>query len=102
MKKNNLNTKISENTPFWHTLLPEGEPVKVENDLIKEADVVVIGAGLTGISTAFHLLKNKPDLKVQVLEARGLCDGATGRNGGHQFGEVTDNPDKDSDEYKCA
>ena len=48
------------------------------------------------MSTAYNLLVYKPDLKVQILEARGLCDGATGRNGGHQFGEVTDNPDTQS------
>jgi hypothetical protein len=38
---------------------------------------------MTGISTAYHLLQERPELRVTVLEARSLTSGATGRNGGH-------------------
>ena len=37
---------------------------------------------MTGVSTAYWLHKNGVD-KVTVLESRGICSGATGRNGGH-------------------
>ena len=47
----------------------------------KEVDIAIIGGGLTGMSCALHALK--AGLKVLVFEARGLADGATGRNGGH-------------------
>ena len=47
----------------------------------EEVDVAIIGGGLTGMSCALHSLK--AGLKVAVFEARGLADGATGRNGGH-------------------
>lgn len=46
----------------------------------REAEVVVIGAGVTGCSVAYQLaLRGK---QVLVLEQRGICSGASGRNGG--------------------
>ncbi|WP_299581052.1 FAD-binding oxidoreductase [uncultured Microbulbifer sp.] len=47
----------------------------------KEADVCVIGAGYTGLSTALHLAER--GYKVAVLEAERAAWGASGRNGGH-------------------
>lgn len=38
---------------------------------------------MTGISAAYHLLQQRPDLRITILEARSLTSGATGRNGGH-------------------
>jgi glycine/D-amino acid oxidase-like deaminating enzyme len=38
---------------------------------------------MAGITTAYHILRSDPSLTVLVLEARDLCSGATGRNGGH-------------------
>jgi gamma-glutamylputrescine oxidase len=46
------------------------------------ADVAIIGGGLTGISTAWHLASRAPGLGIVVLEARRLGNGASGRNGG--------------------
>lgn len=48
--------------------------------LPKEVDVVVIGAGVAGCSTAYQLAKR--GRRVAVLEKRGICSGASGRNGG--------------------
>ena len=48
-----------------------------------KVDVVIIGSGITGVSVARNLWENAPLLKVAILEARTLCSGATGRNGGH-------------------
>jgi glycine/D-amino acid oxidase-like deaminating enzyme len=47
-----------------------------------EVDVAIVGAGLTGLWTAYYLLKARPDLRVMVLEARIAGFGASGRNGG--------------------
>ncbi|KFA45676.1 hypothetical protein S40293_08036 [Stachybotrys chartarum IBT 40293] len=48
-----------------------------------EADVVVIGAGIVGATAVYRISEAQPDLRVVLVEARGICTGATGRNGGH-------------------
>ncbi len=47
-----------------------------------EADVTVVGAGYTGLWTAYYLLARQPQLSVLVLEAEHVGFGASGRNGG--------------------
>jgi ribulose 1,5-bisphosphate synthetase/thiazole synthase len=47
------------------------------------ADVVIIGSGITGVSIARTLFEEAPNLDIALLDARELCNGATGRNGGH-------------------
>jgi glycine/D-amino acid oxidase-like deaminating enzyme len=47
-----------------------------------QRDIVIIGSGITAASVAWHLLTQSPELNVTVVEARGVCSGATGRNGG--------------------
>ena len=53
----------------------------------KSADVCVIGAGFTGISTALHLAER--GYKVHVLEANKVGWGASGRNGGQIIGGIS-------------
>ncbi|GAA3967949.1 FAD-dependent oxidoreductase [Thermobifida alba] len=45
-------------------------------------DVCVVGAGYTGLWTAYYLKKEQPDLRVAVLEREFAGFGASGRNGG--------------------
>lgn len=47
-----------------------------------EVDVCIVGAGYTGLWTAWSLRRLAPDLRVMVLEARHVGFGASGRNGG--------------------
>lgn len=47
-----------------------------------EADVVVVGAGLTGLWTAYYLTEADPSLRVVVVERELAGFGASGRNGG--------------------
>jgi glycine/D-amino acid oxidase-like deaminating enzyme len=55
-----------------------------KGDIPKECDVLIIGSGMAGVMTAYHLLKDNPKPpNTVILEARNLCSGATGRNGGH-------------------
>ena len=37
--------------------------------------LVIIGAGMSGITCAYHLSQLAPDMKITVLEARGICEG---------------------------
>ena len=47
-----------------------------------EVDVAILGAGFTGLWTAYHLLEREPSLRVAILEAEIAGYGASGRNGG--------------------
>lgn len=51
------------------------------------ADVCVIGAGFTGISTALHLAER--GYNVHVVEANKVGWGASGRNGGQMIGGIS-------------
>src|ERR1700722_15688112 len=46
------------------------------------ADVCILGAGFTGLWTAYHLKLARPTLEVVVLEQEFAGFGASGRNGG--------------------
>lgn len=65
---------------FWltHSSPPEFHSAE---PLPTRSQVVVIGGGLTGVSTAYWLRRYGID--VTLLERRALSGGATGRNGGH-------------------
>lgn len=47
-----------------------------------KADIVVVGAGFSGISAAAQLAQNHPDLKIILLEALKTGEGTSGRNAG--------------------
>jgi glycine/D-amino acid oxidase-like deaminating enzyme len=47
-----------------------------------DADVAIVGAGFTGLWSAYHLLRHDPSLRVVVLEREIAGWGASGRNGG--------------------
>src|ERR1700709_138534 len=64
---------------LWAAMTPPGlELPKLVGDA--EADVIVIGAGFTGVSTALHLREAGVD--VAIIEAMEPGWGASGRNNG--------------------
>ncbi len=48
----------------------------------ERADVAIVGAGYTGLWTAYYLKRSRPSLKIVVLEREHAGFGASGRNGG--------------------
>lgn len=54
----------------------------------RDADVCIVGAGYTGLWTAYYLKRADPSLRIVVLEARFAGYGASGRNGGWLSGLV--------------
>ena len=67
---------------FWHDSLPgplEPRP-SLTHDL--DADVAIVGAGRTGLWTAYYLTRADPGLSVVVCEREIAGFGASGRNGG--------------------
>jgi glycine/D-amino acid oxidase-like deaminating enzyme len=62
--------------------LGESGPHRAPLDGNTEADVCIVGAGYTGLWTAWALLRSAPGLRVAVVEAAHIGFGASGRNGG--------------------
>ncbi len=68
---------------FWF------KTIDLENQKINEplrgshkADVVIIGGGYTGLSSAYHIRQKFPEKKIVLLEGACCGYGASGRNGG--------------------
>jgi glycine/D-amino acid oxidase-like deaminating enzyme len=70
-----------ENLAVW---VAESEAPRPASALAgrRAVDVAIVGGGLTGVSTAWHLAARRPGLGIALLEAGVLGQGASGRNGG--------------------
>jgi glycine/D-amino acid oxidase-like deaminating enzyme len=78
-------TFVNGAVSWWHRSLgyPERRPT-LPGDV--EADVAIVGAGFTGLWTAYYLTRHQPSLRVVVLEKEYAGFGASGRNGGWLMG----------------
>ncbi len=69
---------------FWFTKV--NKDMMVLNNPLKgnhKADIVIIGGGFTGLSSAYHMAQRYPNKKIVILEGAYCGYGASGRNGGH-------------------
>lgn len=64
-------------SPLAKTIEPE------TSDPSGQYDYAIIGSGISGTMIAYNLLKSHPKARIVMVEAREMCSGATGRNGGH-------------------
>jgi glycine/D-amino acid oxidase-like deaminating enzyme len=78
---------------FWYSQVPAPEVRPALRGSVR-ADVCIVGAGFTGLWTAYYLKKAQPSLRVAVLEQRFAGYGASGRNGGWLTNSVTGRRDQ--------
>jgi glycine/D-amino acid oxidase-like deaminating enzyme len=69
---------------LWHDTLDDGDDLEPRPPLPGDCDVdvAIVGAGFTGLWTAYYLRRADPTLRVVVLEREQAGFGASGRNGG--------------------
>ncbi|MGB5750450.1 MAG: FAD-dependent oxidoreductase [Desulfobacterales bacterium] len=75
-----MTTENFKEKSYWMTTreyMP-GEPLQGDIDV----DVAIVGGGFTGLSSAYHIKKAEPNMKVALLESEVIGFGASGRNGG--------------------
>ncbi|PGH15173.1 hypothetical protein AJ79_02538 [Helicocarpus griseus UAMH5409] len=69
---------------FWRTAPQNLDNFRSTEQLPTESDIIVIGGGYSAAALVTHILEKYPKApSILVLEARQLCSGASGRNGGH-------------------
>jgi glycine/D-amino acid oxidase-like deaminating enzyme len=82
MQPNPNGPKNIGDVSFWYADigLPDTRRPALQTDTT--ADVAIIGAGFTGLWTAYYLKIAQPDLNVVIVEKNFAGFGASGRNGG--------------------
>ncbi len=78
---------------YWQDPPADIADCRTTPDLPAEADIVIVGAGVSGASVAYNLLCSDPQLKIVLIEARQAASGASGRNGRYTEANIT-SPDK--------
>ncbi len=73
---------------LWMDQLDESLTARPTLTADLHADVVIIGAGYTGLWTAYYLKRQAPQLRIVVLESEIAGFGASGRNGGWLMGNL--------------
>ena len=69
-----------ESVSFWHEAVDLTPRPALDGDAT--ADVAIVGAGLTGLWTAYYLQKRNPKLSILLIDKHVAGFGASGRNGG--------------------
>jgi len=79
-------TGFLHNGSLWFDTLEAPVDAVAVEPLPDKVDVAIIGAGYTGLWTAYYLLQHAPHLKIAIFEANTVGFGASGRNGGWCMG----------------
>ena len=73
---------------FWHDSLADDLAPRPRLTGDRKVDVAIVGAGYTGLWTAYYLKKLRPEIEVAIVEAEIAGFGASGRNGGWCLGAL--------------
>jgi glycine/D-amino acid oxidase-like deaminating enzyme len=65
---------------LWQDVAAQTERQQLVGNL--ECDVAIVGAGYTGLWTAYYLTELDPTLSIAIIESKRVGFGASGRNGG--------------------
>jgi glycine/D-amino acid oxidase-like deaminating enzyme len=75
-----MNRENFKEKSYWMTTRDYTPGAPLQGDI--DVDVAIVGGGFTGLSSAYHIKKAEPNLKVALLESEVIGFGASGRNGG--------------------
>lgn len=84
---NNGFPEPTHTSSYWRSELHPIDSFCSSEELPQSCDIAIIGAGMTGVSTAYHLSRlhaagpSEKRPSIVILDAREVCSGATGRNG---------------------
>jgi glycine/D-amino acid oxidase-like deaminating enzyme len=67
---------------FWLDDVPDPLEPRAPLPGPRDVDVAIVGAGYTGLWTAYYLAKADPHLRIAIIEKEVAGFGASGRNGG--------------------
>ena len=81
------------NGSFWFDSL-DGLQCEEPGPLPTDVDIAIVGAGFTGMWTAYYLNRSNPNLDIAVFESNTVGFGASGRNGGWCMGWSQDLADR--------
>lgn len=79
---------VNGDISFWYRDLGDVPAFRESMEGDAQCDVAIVGAGYTGLWTAYYLLKSDPTLRIMILEKEFAGFGASGRNGGWLSGEM--------------
>jgi glycine/D-amino acid oxidase-like deaminating enzyme len=75
-------TRPYQTYSFWLETCGDDLTPRPPLDGTIDVDVAILGAGFTGLWTAYYLLQREPSLTIAILESEIAGFGASGRNGG--------------------
>lgn len=82
------NTMKNGRVSFWWEEIGQPSPRPSLPGNI-DVDIAIVGAGYTGLWTAYYLKQASPDLRIAIIEQRHAGYGASGRNGGWLTNSIT-------------
>ena len=77
---------------WWEDIDPHSARPRLDRDI--EVDVAIVGAGYTGLWTAFALHEADPAIRIAILERDHVGFGASGRNGGFCYDGFAAGPER--------